>query len=29
MNLIQEDILMHYGVKLRSVSYPSVTGENP
>lgn len=29
MNLIQEDILMHYGVKRRSGRYPWGSGENP
>ena len=29
MNLVQEDILMHYGVKRRSGRYPWGSGENP
>ena len=29
MNLIQEDILMHYGVKRRSGRYPWGSGDNP
>lgn len=29
MNLIEEDILMHYGVKRRSGRYPWGSGENP
>ena len=29
MNPIQEDILMHYGVKRRSGRYPWGSGENP
>ena len=29
MNRIQEDILMHYGVKRRSGRYPWGSGDNP
>ena len=29
MNPIQEDILMHYGVKRRSGRYPWGSGDNP